>query len=164
MVPARISINNNNFFLLLKDRGANIFGTGDESPLDNLPFFILSYAQGQGYFMHSNETGGRVDPTDMNFNDPQFTYPSTVPLATQTHGGDDVGVYATGPWAHLFTGVYEQHFIPHALMYAACIGPREFQKADICDGYRRGDGVQIVSNGIIFIALAALILTRHFTM
>lgn len=51
-----------------------------------------------------------------------YTYPSTVPLKEATHGGDDVAVFASGPWAHIFTGTYEQNYIPHAMAYAACIG------------------------------------------
>lgn len=43
-------------------------------------------------------------------------------MAETTHGGDDVAVFASGPWAHLFTGNYEQNYIPHAMGYAACIG------------------------------------------
>uniref|UniRef100_UPI003980DAA8 alkaline phosphatase n=1 Tax=Salmonella sp. s55033 TaxID=3159676 RepID=UPI003980DAA8 len=38
------------------------------------------------------------------------------------HSGDDVGIWALGPHAHLFTGVHEQSFIPHALAYASCVG------------------------------------------
>lgn len=52
----------------------------------------------------------------------KYAFPSTVPLELETHGGDDVGVFASGPWSHLFTGVYEQNYIPHAMMFAACIG------------------------------------------
>lgn len=58
--------------------------------------------------------------------------PTTVPLDEETHGGDDVGVYAIGPYAHLFTGVYEQHFIAHAMMYATCLGPKGYLKAPTC--------------------------------
>lgn len=51
-----------------------------------------------------------------------YKFPSGVPLDSETHGGDDVAVFASGPWAHLFSGAYEQNFIPHAMGYAACIG------------------------------------------
>lgn len=51
-------------------------------------------------------------------------FPSTVPLESETHGGDDVAVFASGPYAQLFTGVFEQHFIPHALGYASCLSDR----------------------------------------
>lgn len=46
-----------------------------------------------------------------------------VPKSYESHGGDDVPVYASGPWSHLFSGNYEQNFIPLAEAYAAHIGP-----------------------------------------
>lgn len=46
-----------------------------------------------------------------------------VPKKDETHGGDDVAVYASGPWSHLFSGNYEQNFIPFAEAFAAQIGP-----------------------------------------
>lgn len=46
-------------------------------------------------------------------------YPSLVPLEAETHGGEDVMVFARGPWAHLFTGNYEQNIIPLAMAKAA---------------------------------------------
>lgn len=52
-----------------------------------------------------------------------YTFPSLVPIPRETHGGDDVAVFAKGPWSHLFSGNYEQNFIPHAIAYASCIGP-----------------------------------------
>lgn len=45
-----------------------------------------------------------------------------VPLTFETHGGDDVAIFAHGPWAHLFTGVVEQNVIPHIMAYASCVG------------------------------------------
>lgn len=46
-----------------------------------------------------------------------------VNLTWETHGGDDVAVFATGPWSHLFVGNYEQNYIPYAISYAAQMGP-----------------------------------------
>ncbi|CAF4356811.1 unnamed protein product, partial [Rotaria magnacalcarata] len=40
----------------------------------------------------------------------------------ETHGGEDVPVYARGPWSHLFIGTMEQHTIAHKMAYAACWG------------------------------------------
>lgn len=40
----------------------------------------------------------------------------------ETHGGEDVAVFAKGPMAHLLHGVHEQNYIPHVMAYAACIG------------------------------------------
>lgn len=46
-----------------------------------------------------------------------------VPLESETHGGDDVAVFARGPQHAMFSGLYEQSQIPHLMAYAACIGP-----------------------------------------
>lgn len=97
-----------------------------------MPYFTLSYANGMGFFDHFNESG-RSNPLDMKYRDPFFMQPTTVPLTDGTHGGDDVGVYAVGPHSHLFTGVYEQHYIAHAMMYATCLGPDDYLKAPACD-------------------------------
>ena len=36
---------------------------------------------------------------------------AAVPLVSETHGGQDVGIFARGPMAHLFHGVHEQSYI-----------------------------------------------------
>lgn len=59
----------------------------------------------------------------------EFQQSVNVPLEWETHGGEDVAVYATGPMSHLFTGVNEQHYLAYAMAYAACIGNAAY-KAD----------------------------------
>ncbi|KAJ8956590.1 hypothetical protein NQ314_006676 [Rhamnusium bicolor] len=51
-----------------------------------------------------------------------FRFPAVSKLSSETHGGDDVGIFARGPWAHLYSGVLEQHTIPHIMAYASCVG------------------------------------------
>lgn len=46
-----------------------------------------------------------------------------VNMTYETHGGDDVAVFASGPWAHLFVGTYEQNYLPYAISYAGNFGP-----------------------------------------
>lgn len=45
-----------------------------------------------------------------------------VPLPSESHSGEDVVIYASGPFAHLFHGVHEQNYIAHVIRYAACLG------------------------------------------
>lgn len=45
-----------------------------------------------------------------------------VHTSDETHGGEDVPIYASGPMAHLFRGVVEQNYVAHIMAYAACIG------------------------------------------
>lgn len=50
-------------------------------------------------------------------------YPSGVPMEGGVHGGQDVGVWATGPQSFLFSGHYEQNSIPLLMAYILQIGP-----------------------------------------
>ncbi|KAF4517614.1 hypothetical protein B566_EDAN002845 [Ephemera danica] len=79
------------------------------------------YANGPGY-KPAEGNGDRYDISNDIMTDVKYDYPALAPLTSETHGGDDVGVFAVGPWAHLFTGVFEQNVIPHMIAYAACIG------------------------------------------
>lgn len=49
-------------------------------------------------------------------------YPAMVPIISETHGGDDVAIFALGPQSSLFTGVLEQNVIAHLMAYASCVG------------------------------------------
>ncbi|XP_062540299.1 alkaline phosphatase-like [Armigeres subalbatus] len=88
---------------------------------DSLPYATISYANGPGY-ERNVDRDGRLNLDQVNMHEKGFKFPSTVPLSLETHGGDDVAVFASGPWSHLFSGTYEQNFIPHGMAYAACIG------------------------------------------
>ncbi|XP_017840177.1 alkaline phosphatase, tissue-nonspecific isozyme [Drosophila busckii] len=110
------------------DINNSITGLNSElSDKDNKPFATLSYANGADFekFFTTNADGKveRVDLTNANIGHKDTIYPHGVPMAEETHGGGDVAVYANGPWAHLFTGVYEQSTLPHLMAYASCIGP-----------------------------------------
>lgn len=89
--------------------------------MDHLPFMKLSYANGHGFYSH-RQTSGRVDLSSVDLIKVDLEFPGTLPLNSETHGGDDVAVFAIGPAAHLFRGVFEQNAIPHIMAYAACIG------------------------------------------
>ena len=83
----------------------------------------LSYGSGPGFNTHWNKThGGRVDARTLDQTPVNFRFPSTLPRVEATHTGEDVGIWAIGPWSHLFQGVIEQNAIPHILAYASCIG------------------------------------------
>jgi alkaline phosphatase len=45
---------------------------------------------------------------------------AAVYRSSESHGGEDVSVYASGPMSHLFTTTIEQSFIMHAMAYSAC--------------------------------------------
>nr|CAD7206222.1 unnamed protein product [Timema douglasi] len=96
-------------------------GIAGNSIVDRLPYSTISYGNGPGYRPPQYD-GRRYDISRDNTKDKNYMFPALLPLNSETHGGDDVGVFARGPWAHLFTGVYEQHVIPHMMAFASCIG------------------------------------------
>lgn len=95
---------------------------------DGLPYFTVNYANGPSFDTHIEQGVGRKNPAVMVRSD-SFAHPSMVPVADESHGGEDVPVYASGPWSHLFTGTLEQNVLPHFMAYAACIG----DGATMCD-------------------------------
>ncbi|XP_050431784.1 alkaline phosphatase-like [Adelges cooleyi] len=102
-------------------RGSDILGHPSVSDLDDLPYSTLSYANGQGV---RPDTGGhRYNLSMEDTNDVYYRFPAMINATWETHGGDDVAVFASGPWSHLFVGNYEQNYIPYAISYASQMGP-----------------------------------------
>ncbi|XP_067658772.1 alkaline phosphatase-like [Haliotis asinina] len=101
------------------DRGNPILGKTGSKGRDGLPYTSLLYGNGPGYQVVDN---GRPNITDTNTEDRLYRQQTAVPLSSETHAGEDVGIYAHGAMAHLFHGVHEQHYIAHAMAYAGCIG------------------------------------------
>lgn len=92
---------------------------------DGKPYTTLGYANGQGFEAHLDSHGGeRADLTDVDTTDPEFHPQVTVPLSSESHGGEDVAIYATGPGSDLIRGVMEQNVIFHVMMEAAQMDQR----------------------------------------
>ncbi|XP_050431790.1 alkaline phosphatase, tissue-nonspecific isozyme-like [Adelges cooleyi] len=105
------------------DRGSDILGVATTSSTDAMPYTTLSYANGPGTVNGQALGCARQNLSGVDLTDPTYMYPHLVPLKYETHGGEDVMVFARGPWAHLFTGNYEQNVIPVTMGFAAGIGP-----------------------------------------
>lgn len=97
-------------------RGTNILGIAGYSDVTQLPFTVITYGNGPGF------SDSKENFTNEEVAKPDYVQRSAFPLKEETHGGEDVAVYATGPWAHLYTGVHDQSYIPHVMAHAACIG------------------------------------------
>jgi alkaline phosphatase len=105
-------------------RGNPILGIAmeDGEPLlgaDNKPYTTLGYANGPGAI-----PGERADLTGVDTTVLDYLQQATVPLGSETHAGDDVAVFAQGPYAHLFNGVVEQNYIYHVMAFASQIPAR----------------------------------------
>ncbi len=94
---------------------------------DNLPYTTLGYRDGRGFadgvggdlrYRHPPATG-RHDLSEIDTTHPDFHQEALVPMAMEGHAGEDVAIYAVGPWAHLFHQTHEQHYIYHVMRHAA---------------------------------------------
>jgi alkaline phosphatase len=112
-------------------------GTGGALARDalGLPYTTLGYANGPGYpgaspaqpagakrFPHmpakSEPAHGRPDLKDVDTAAAGYLQESGIPLPAETHGGEDVPIYAGGPGAALLHGVQEQNYVYHAIARA----------------------------------------------
>lgn len=101
-----------------------------------LPYTTLNYANGPGYtgvshaqpagsktFPHEPKTYektpvSRPDLSEVDTSTSSYMQESAFPLMQETHGGEDVAVYAAGPGAYLIHGVLEQNVIFHVMKAA----------------------------------------------
>jgi alkaline phosphatase len=90
------------------------------------PYTTLSYATGPGFSVVDEKGGGRreVNPgrnqdlADFDTTSPDFHQESLVGLGAETHGGEDVGLFAHGASANLVHGVINQNEIYHIMRRA----------------------------------------------
>ncbi|XP_048470864.1 alkaline phosphatase-like [Rhincodon typus] len=136
-------------------RGSNIFGLAPYlSDVDSRPFTSILYGNGPGY---SLQNGERPNVSNSEIYENNYLAQSAVPLRQETHGGEDVAIFAKGPMAHLFHSVHEQNYIPHVMAYAACIG----QNREHCAEFEHGScpsGTWVpVGSGTILLGLLTLL-------
>ncbi len=100
-----------------------------------LPYTTLVYANGSGYVGASDKqpagpkrhlhvprkfdpATGRPDLSEVDTGHPDFLQEVLVPMTAETHGGDDVGIWARGPGSDAFRGTMEQHVVYHVIVQA----------------------------------------------
>ena len=97
-------------------------GTPSDKPAlaaDGKPYTAITFANGAGSpFNKENTPVVRPDLTDVDTQNIDYMQQSLIPRRSETHGGQDVGIYASGPQAYLFGGVVEQNYIFHVMDYA----------------------------------------------
>ncbi|XP_023299167.2 alkaline phosphatase 4 [Lucilia cuprina] len=114
-------------------RGANILGLANKTS-DPYAYETIMYANGPGFYEHlANGTVNTGSPTDIwlpltqmtkeQRDSPTYRHMATVPLKDESHGGEDVIVFAHGPGSSLVRGVFEQNYLAFIMSYAGCMGP-----------------------------------------
>lgn len=116
-----------------------------------LPYTTLSYANGPGYagpsasqaegpkrFPHAGRGfrpagGSRPDLSGVDTTDPDYLQEAGIPLASETHSGEDVGIWARGPGSAAVRGSLEQNAIFHLVVQATPRLRERLCAARLCD-------------------------------
>jgi alkaline phosphatase len=90
---------------------------------DGKPFTVVNYLNGAGSVLMQEDggndfSGSRPELTQEEAMDPEYLQQALIPLSSETHSGEDVAIYAKGPWAHLVDGTVEQNYIFHVMHHA----------------------------------------------
>lgn len=110
-----------------------VVGVGAEeaaTDAEGMPYTTLGYTNGLGfrdfgdsvtnadatYALPANT--GRKDLSDVDSESPGYHQEALVPLSSETHSGEDIGIYAKGPGAFLVNGTNEQNMIYHIMDFA----------------------------------------------
>ena len=121
-----------------------------------LPYTTLVYANGPGYTGASDQQPagpkthlhkprsfepavGRPDLSAVDTEHPDFMQEALVPMRSESHGGDDVGIWARGPGSGAVRGTVEQNVIYHLIVQAT-----PALRAQLCaTGHCNADGVPV---------------------
>jgi alkaline phosphatase len=120
-------------------RGAPILGLSlgpDGRPAlgaDGRPYTTLGYANGPGSVFATPQRNGEqqaITRPDLTGADTQalgYRQPSLTPLESETHGGEDVALYAWGPGDAMVAGTLEENAVFHIMARALGLswGPAE---------------------------------------
>lgn len=93
-----------------------------EMGADGKPYTAVGYLNGAGSVLTEQADGSyfgtRPNVTAEEAADPDYLQQAMMPRSSETHAPDDVAIYASGPWAHLFDGTVEQSYIYHVMQHA----------------------------------------------
>ena len=90
---------------------------------DGKPYTTLGYGNGPGYV-----EGERPVLTNEITMAKNYRQEAAVPTKSETHGGEDVALFAAGPWSHLVRGTIEQNVIYHYMVNALGLNDEEKAK------------------------------------
>lgn len=131
--------------------------SGYATDATGLTYTTLSYANGPGYVGATDQAPegpktfpqeisgfqtaekGRPNLAEVDTEHPDYMQEAMIPLSNETHGGDDVGIWARGPGAHAVRGTLEQNAIYHILLQSTPKLREALCAAKLCNA----DGVPV---------------------
>ncbi len=137
--------------------GESSNSSGFATDATGLTYTTLSYANGPGYVGATDQAPegsktfpqevsgfqsaekGRPNLAEVDTEHPDYMQEAMLPLSNETHGGDDVGIWARGPGAQSVRGTLEQNAIYHIMLQATPKLREALCTAKLCNA----DGVPV---------------------
>ncbi|RCN30957.1 alkaline phosphatase family protein [Ancylostoma caninum] len=106
--------------------------------------------------------------------DPLYRQPASVPMTHGAHGGEDVGIWADGPLAHLFSSSLENTEVAYIIKFLLCLSSSGHTICDASEqretpqqnGFIRGvaeslgpEGLMLSSVFLLIVAILSLLTT-----
>lgn len=107
-------VKGNPVFGLTRGRKQHSDEVGLDKAKDGKPYTAVGFYAGPG-----GALGARTDLSNVDTEAPEYRQQALIPMGGVPHSGEDVPLYAIGPWAHLFGGLVEQNVIFHIIDHAA---------------------------------------------
>jgi alkaline phosphatase len=87
---------------------------------DGKPYTVIGYLNGSSSILREDQdwAGARPELDNDAAQDIDYVQQALIPLSSETHSGEDVAVYAKGPFAHLYDGTIEQNVVFHVMHHA----------------------------------------------
>ncbi|MEO1013915.1 MAG: alkaline phosphatase [Pseudomonadota bacterium] len=104
-----------NNILGLVENPAGVFSGRFARAADGKGYTTLGYANGPGSVIFGLKNAKRAAPNPTETTNVSYRQQAAIPLGSETHGGQDVAIYASGPGAYLFDGTVEQNYIFHVV-------------------------------------------------
>ena len=136
----------------MKDKGGEDGAGKLDYALDGTgqPYTTLSYANGPGHTGSSNQqpvgpkryphnpssfepANGRPNLREVDTEHPDYMQEALVPMKSESHGGEDVGIWARGPGSKAIRGTLEQNAIYHMIVQATPALRERLCQAGTCD-------------------------------
>jgi alkaline phosphatase len=136
----------------VKDKGGEDGAGKLDYALDGTgqPYTTLSYANGPGHTGSSNQqpagpkryphnpssfepANGRPNLREVDTEHPDYMQEALVPMKSESHGGEDVGIWARGPGSKAIRGTLEQNAIYHMIVQATPALRERLCQAGTCD-------------------------------
>lgn len=107
-------IRGNNILGLVREvDGSGLLEEKEKGDKNKQPFTTLGYGNGKGYV-----GGTRPNLKQEQVTDPDYKQEAAVPLNDETHGGEDVAIFATGAGSYLIQGAMEENWIFYVMKEA----------------------------------------------